>query len=379
MKYYICITPFFPSAETFDRPYVLDQVKAIARNSDYTVIVIKPTSFLHREEDYEYDGIKVFRSIDYTLPSNILPNALSDYLTYKAFLRKLKSIGINPADIEVCHAHVAALGSTAVRLKRDFPTVKTVVQHHGFDVMSETDGRLARYGWHKRLCQRHGAAICNEADLNVGVSNRTLSYVEAVPGVSLKNSYVLYNGVDTTKFYPLPSTPNTQFTIGCVANFWELKDHMTLIKATEELIKQNITDLKVIFIGTGYTRATCERYIADHGLSQYFEFKNTMHHRQLPEFYRSLDLFVLPSYWEAFGCVYTEAYACGTPFIGVKGQGIAEIVPDKDADRWLIDKGDYKSLAKLIKKSMFEGSNHQTLKMPIDIDSTITSYLKFLS
>ena len=68
-------------------------------------------------------------------------------------------------------------------------------------------------------------------------------------------------------------------------------------------------------------------------------------HRELNDFYNSLDLFVLPSYWEAFGCVYTEAYACGVPFIAVKGQGISELIPEKDVDKWLIDKGDFVSLS----------------------------------
>ena len=155
MKYYLCITPFFPEPDSFVGPYVLDQVRAIERNSDYKVVVIKPYSFLNKATDYEYGGVKVYRCKDFTLPSNMLPNNISDALTYRSVLNKVKSIGVNPNDIAVCHAHVAALGSSAIRLKRDFPHIKAIVQHHGFDVMSETDGRFAQFGWHKSLCQRH--------------------------------------------------------------------------------------------------------------------------------------------------------------------------------------------------------------------------------
>ena len=47
-------------------------------------------------------------------------------------------------------------------------------------------------------------------------------------------------------------------------------------------------------------------------------------------FYNSIDLFVLPSYYEALGCVYLESWATHTPFVGVEGQGISELIIDED-------------------------------------------------
>ncbi|MDE7125839.1 MAG: glycosyltransferase, partial [Muribaculaceae bacterium] len=110
----------------------------------------------------------------------------------------------------------------------------------------------------------------------------------------------------------------------------------------------------------------------------YFEFVPTIHHDRLPEFYQGLDLFVLPSYWEAFGCVYTEAYACGVPFIGVKGQGISEIIPNEAHSEWLVDKGDYNGLAGLIGSCMKNAGVKQTLTTPIDIDFLIKGYLEYI-
>ena len=379
MKYYLCITPFFPEPDSFIGPYVLDQVKAIKNVSDYQVVVFKPTPFYNPKEDYTYDGVKVNLFKYFTVPSNAFPNSLCDELTYRMFRRKLRELGIKPEDIAVCHAHVAHIGSTAVRLKRDFPEVRVVVQHHGFDVMSTTDGRLARFSWHERLCIRHNISICNRADINVGVSRKTLDFVLKQPGAEIKHCYTLYNGVDTSIFHPAEQAQcHDVFTIGCVANFWQLKDQMTLIRAVERLVKSGHEQLKVVFIGTGYTRQECVDYISEHGLGRWFEFRDTMHHRMLPDFYRSLDLFVLPSYYEAFGCVYTEAYACGVPFIGVKGQGISEIIPESEKDLWLIDKGDDERLASLIIALMKGNLAAQKLSSPIDINTLVSNYIKFL-
>ena len=65
---------------------------------------------------------------------------------------------------------------------------------------------------------------------------------------------------------------------------------------------------------------------------------NEVDHRQLNAFYNTLDLFVLPSYWDAFGCVYTEAYACGVPFMAAKGSGITEYIREDDFDNWVIER-----------------------------------------
>lgn len=111
----------------------------------------------------------------------------------------------------------------------------------------------------------------------------------------------IYNGVDTSKFFKLESSLSSSsrpFTIGCVANFWELKDQITLIKAVEILVNEGVRRLKTVFIGTGVTREGCEQYVREHGLVNYFEFNNEVDHRQLNTFYNTLDLFVLPSYWD---------------------------------------------------------------------------------
>lgn len=377
-KVYLVVTPFFPEPGNFRGPYVLDQVKALQRVSDYRVVVIKPYPFWKKSLDYEIDGIKVYRCPSWSLPSNLWQNKLSDYLSSKSLKKKLNEIGVDLNDIGVCHTHVASLGFYTISIKKSNPACLSVVQHHGFDVFGITDGKFANFKWHERHCISYGRDICNAMDLNVGVSKKTLDYVKSYPGVNLKKEYVLYNGVDTTKFYPLQhKEKNQKFTIGCIANFWPLKDQMTLIRAVGRLVKAGNDNIQVRFIGTGVTRNDCERYVKDNNLGEYFSFEDEVMHDQLLSFYQSLDLFVLPSYWEAFGCVYTEAYACGVPFIAVKGQGISEIIPEEDKDCWLIDKGDDERLAELI---LLQLNNNPKLvvSVPIVIDNLVKDYIDLI-
>lgn len=374
-KVYLVVTPFFPEPDNFRGPYVLDQVKAIQRISDYRVVVIKPYPFWKKSSDYVIDGIRVYRCPSWNLPSNIWQNKLCDYFSANSLKSKLKEIGVDIKDIAVCHTHVASLGFYALAIKKSNPNCMSVVQHHGFDVFGVTDGKLAKYKWHEEHCITYGRDICNAMDLNIGVSKKTLDYVKSYPGVQLRKEYVLYNGVDTTKFYPPQHKERNQnFTIGCIANFWPLKDQMTLIRAVERLVVGGKENILVRFIGTGATREECETYVREKELCKHFSFEDEVMHDQLLSFYQSLDLFVLPSYWEAFGCVYTEAYACGVPFIAVKGQGISEIIPEDDADCWLIDKGDEKRLAELIRLYV-NGNSKQILAVPFQINQLVNSYL----
>ena len=377
-KIYLVITPFFPEPGFFEGPYVMDQAKAIESLGDYKVVVIKPYPFYHRAADYEiYNGV-VYRCPIFSLPSNLWPNRFCDWLSYRALKRKLRKLGILKRDVSVCHTHVANMGFYALALKKDNPFCISVVQHHGFDVFSLTDGKLAKFKWHQNHCIRYGRRICNQMDLNIGVSNKTLNCLKSYSKVKLKNEYVLYNGVDTRKFYPPIKPPqNKLLTIGCIANFWPIKDQMTLIKAVEQLVIKGEDNIVVHFIGTEITRDMCERYVNSHSLNNYFTFSNEVMHDQLLEFYQSLDLFVLPSYWEAFGCVYTEAFACGVPFIAVKGQGISELLLDNDVNNWLIDKGDYKELSHLI-ENFIKTRPQQKLSQPIDIITLINAYLKYI-
>jgi glycosyltransferase involved in cell wall biosynthesis len=325
---YVVLTPFFPTEEDFYGPFIYDQVMAMKELGHHEVIVIK---LVGSGVDciYNYQGVSVYQIKLIDFPSYIFPGLFNNHNGRK-ILNKLDDIVEGRLDtIKYIHGHVSyPCGILAASLAKRIGAI-SIIQHHGFDIMGYTNGRI---GWFKELNKRwinkFFLPYLNEVNWNVGVSQKTLNELHSISGYIATNEYVLYNGIDANKFYPIPGLRDlSTFTIGCVANFWPIKDQLTLIKAVKLLIENSLfDDIRVKLIGDGETLKLCKDFVIENNLTENIDFLPTKDHTQLNIFYNTLDLFVLPSYYEAFGCVYTEAYACNVPFIGVENQGIEELV-----------------------------------------------------
>ena len=393
-QYYICVTPFFPSPDSWRGAYVLDQVKSIMHNSNYRVVVFRSGI----DEDYEIEGIKVYNYKSHELPSNLL-NGIYNTYNARSFVARVQEVEINPQEVAFVHCHVSMRAACGLELKKLNPNIKVLLQHHDLDTFNLRSGVWGRNNrFNIRYRAKKAIALYNAVDLHICISEaccdcltmfpntrpgeiyddciRSLKLCEGLPSIKPKATYVLYNGVDT-ELFNVNANVDKIFRIGCIANFQELKDHLTLIKAFELFVhrQSSSTLIKLSLLGTGETRAMCEYYIREHGLTEYLEWPEEVTHDKLPEYYRSLSLFVLPSYFEGFGCVYTEAHACGVPFMGCVNQGYSEYVSDKE--NWLIQPHDYKQLAMLIERQYRERTK-QSLCHSYDINELVKDYLNYI-
>ena len=121
----------------------------------------------------------------------------------------------------------------------------------------------------------------------------------------------------------------------------------------------------------------CKNFVHDNALDTIVEFRSEVKHELLPDFYSSLDLFCLPSYFEGFGCVFTEAYACGVPFITCEGQGMDDLVVEEERELWLCKPGDDFELSEKILR-FWEKRETQHLKAPIAMNEIMPCYLDYV-
>ena len=419
-RVYLYITPFFPSLGNWRGAYCFDFVKALmrqvkegggsevegrgggggeaeSRGGAWRVLVFVPGA----GDDYEIDGVRVCRFPTRQLPSNIFPFLFRRY-NERSFLNKARDVMrreeakpdcATAPRVAVCHAHTANYAIYALAAKRAFGC-KALLHHHDLASFGLNMGVL-RHCWIYNMIQFPILRRMHEKiDCHVFISEAVRRSFLAAPDTSwteygeykkqmrwlpyrpvkIKGLIILHNGVDKSIFYSNHQSPTTNhcFTIGCVGNFSKLKGQDVLLRAVARL-KDEGSRLKVKFVGTGETLESCKRFAEEKGIDA--EFLTEMRHEELPDFYRSLDLFVLPSKFEGFGCVFTEAWACGVPFITCEGQGIEDLIPNEERSKWLCRPRDPEDLANKISNYMSHRWE-QKLSGPIGINDLVSEFVR---
>lgn len=350
--FYVYVMPFFPSPASWRGAYGYDFVRALERTGRYRVVVVtEGDGSPYRVGDVT---VQTFRAA--ALPGGVFP-FLFQRRNEDRFLDALRRAGVDLAEVACCHGNTANYGIYPLALKRVNPACRTLLHHHDLASFGLNRGRL-RHCWlyNLYLCpvlrrmheQFDGHVFCSEASRRSFLSvpdarwtayadyrrqMRGLPYRPARIGASL----ILHNGVDPRLFAPLPKPAGAEpgtgpLVLGCIANYHPLKDHRSLLEAMV-LLRDRGVATRLVSVGSGETLGACRRFAAEHGLD--VDFRSEVRHEALPRFYHELDLFVLPSVFEGFGCVYTEAHASGVPFIACEGQGTDDLIPAEDRARWL--------------------------------------------
>lgn len=392
-KTYIVVTPFFPSPESWRGAYCYDFVVALkkALPREWRVEVFLPGN----GPDYKIGGIVVHRFTTWHLPSNILP-FLFRKRNERSFIKAIERSDVKAVDVAVCHGHTANFAIYPLALKRENQACLTLLHHHDLMSFGLNNGRLRHWGLYNRfiakqlkrfhetidchvfisrLCEKSFRSFPDIDWLGDGDYSAQVKGVKGMGPVRVKRSIILHNGVDVNVFRPR-NMPNTRkdsaFVIGCVGNISREKGQYDLLCATC-IVKEALPDcqIKVKFVGSGDDLPRCRIYAAQHGIDA--EFLPERRHEELAAFYRGLDLFVLPTWLDGFGCVYTEAYACGVPFIASTTAGVEELIRDDERDLWLVEPRYPQRLAEKI-MYFIEHRAEQKLAYDIDIKTIVCKF-----
>lgn len=162
------------------------------------------------------------------------------------------------------------------------------------------------------------------------VSRYTARRVERMGAIRTK---VLGAGVDLETFRPGPPTPaRDRPVIGCVSRLVPRKGHLRVLAAAERLSAAG-TPVSVLLAGQGRLEGRLRNRAARATVP--VEVVTDAAWEELPDLYRSCDVFVMParSRWlgleiEGLGIVYLEAAAAGLPVVaGTSGGAPETVVP----------------------------------------------------
>lgn len=275
-----------------------------------------------------------------------------------AYLKELISI-VRQQKIDVIQAHLfgASLYSSMAGLICRVPVISTI---HGF---VDTNDR-ERLMWLKTKIVNLGSKRI------VFVSNRLREYFVNTRGFSKSKSVTIYNGIDTSVFYPKKDyTIRTQhgigpehIVIGAVGNIRLAKGYDLLLKAAK-MVYDQYPECRFIVAGHGsgklYDELLQLRYSL--GLEDVFYFVGFQ--SDAAKMLNNFDIFVLPSISEGFSISTIEAIACDLPVIATKSGGPEEIfLHNKDIVLSEVsDKDIYSKLSMLIGKGRLIGGGFKPL------------------
>lgn len=226
-----------------------------------------------------------------------------------------------PADIVFCgHLNLLPLAAFLARMLRS----RLVLQLHGIEA------------WEPPSPSRRRAV--ESADLILCVSRYTRARLLSWAACPPERAVVIPNTVREA-YHPATATSargrfgldekKALLTVGRLDAAERYKGHDRIIERLAD-IRAQAGDVVYLIGGDGDDRPRLAALAVTQGVADHVRFLGQMPEEDLPDLYRAVDLFVLPSTGEGFGIVFLEAMACGTPALGLAEKGAVDALADGD-------------------------------------------------
>lgn len=186
--------------------------------------------------------------------------------------------------------------------------------------------RLLILRWHSFL--RMQKKVVKQLDHIVTVSER--SQVDIAKDFDILQSDIdlIYNGIDTEEFAPLPDVKKIPYRIMCTASADQpLKGLKYLLKAVAAL-RERYPQMTLLVVGKLNEGGYAEGLIKRLGIGDIIQFVSGISTEQLVRHYNEAEMVVCPSLYEGFGLPAGEAMSCGTAVISSNGGALPEVVGD---------------------------------------------------
>ena len=179
----------------------------------------------------------------------------------------------------------------------------------------------------KEIWHDLGKEFIKEGHRYIFPSEHSKKTIEEINGKEIKNSCIVYNGVNDIFFKESKRKSNGEFNVGFVGRLANVKNPEYMIKLSDELKKMGVinkmtcvTDTKLFADPPKNIKNMVKKFY-----KRDIKIKSEMSKEELSEFYRSINVLVTPSHFETFGIVPLETIATGTPAIINKTAGVKEV------------------------------------------------------
>jgi len=220
---------------------------------------------------------------------------------------------IYDGNYDIVHLHTKRAHALSLWLSRGKPGPKYIVTRR----MDYSEKK----NWYTRSLYNH------RVDGVVAISQNIFDgLVDA--GVERRKIRLIHSGIDPSRFEAAASTveaPRDEVTAGCLAMLEERKGIEFLLDAAGQIQSRGVR-LKWLIGGSGTLRDSLESKALALGLRDSITFLGFV--AKPEEFFRRIDIFVMPSLFEGLGVAALEAMGAGKPVVATRVGGLAESIID---------------------------------------------------
>jgi len=165
---------------------------------------------------------------------------------------------------------------------------------------------------------------------SISISKAVENYLKTSGEMSRKqNNHVIYYGIMETSVSPRSSlgVVSGPIQVGTVSRLVPQKNLPLLLGALKELNSQESPEFNLTIVGSGPLKTELHSLSADLGIEKLVTWKGQL--QDVLSFYRSLNVFVLPSDYEGFGLVLLEAMSQGIPVIARRISAVPEVMGEE--------------------------------------------------
>lgn len=264
------------------------------------------------------DGVEVFypRYIEFPKGFFLEYSGFFMYLGIKKLIKNMyKDFKFN-----VIHSHTAIPVGFATMLLRKEYKCPFVVTIHGQDF---------QYTINKNIrCRKNVYRVIEEANKVITVSTKLKNVIREE--TLLEKVVVINNGINPEEYESDEQVElSGEYIILSVAALIKTKGIDLNIRAMSILVKK-YPNIKYYIIGDGEEERNLKRLVNELSLNDNVIFLGRIPNAKAIIYMSKCNIFSLPSWQEGFGIVYIEAMMNGVPVIGVKGQGIEDVIINRE-------------------------------------------------
>lgn len=339
----LVLTTTFPRWKNDSTASFVDQLSERMKDRHTEIIVLAP----HYEGAKKFeimDGMKIYRfpyfypyryqklAYDGGVLSNIKRSHLAKVQIPLFFLSELYYTFkiIKKEQVDVIHSHWIIPGGLVGAISRQIFDIYHMTSAHAGDVFTMRNSKIFT---------DIGSYVFKNSDKITANSSFTRDVIVSMDN-KIDKIEIIPMGVDTVRFSPtrvsnLRETFMAEYIVLSIGRLVEKKGVKYLIIAMKEIIKK-FPKAKLIIGGSGPDMKILEELSKSLDLQNNVIFVGYISNEDLPKYYASSDIFVLPSIetkegdTEGLGIVLLEAMASNVPVVGSNIGGITDIIIDNE-------------------------------------------------